>query len=137
MKFYPLQATDAGYFKSKLMLTLGDDARGIVAFRKGKLAAAVAAHDWTPNSCHMHWVIEDPFVIKHGLFQKVADWVFNETGREIIYGKINHTNSRSIKLAEHIGFKRIGVLTDGFKKGVDIILFEMRKDKCRWLNHGV
>lgn len=133
--FYPLKPSDLPFFKRKLTLSLGNDARGIVAFRDGKLSAAVAAHEWTPNSCFMHWIIEDPMVLRHKLFEQIADWIFNETHRTIIYGKIVHTNSKSIKLAEHIGFKQIARLKDGFKEGVDFLIFEMRKDTCRWLNH--
>lgn len=131
--FHPMRQSDLPYFKKKLTLYLGADTRGIIAFKGDKIAAAVAVHDWTPNACFMHWIIEDPMAIRHGLFQKVADWIFNETGRGIIYGKITHTNSKSIRLAKHIGFEQIARLKDGFKEGVDFLVFEMKKENCRWL----
>ena len=42
-------------------------------------------------------------------------------------------NAKSLKLSSHIGLDVVHTIKDGFNKGVDYILMEMRKENCKWL----
>lgn len=131
----PLPKEDGiSYFKRKLHTSIGDDLKGLIAFRGDtKLAAVVGLHDWTDTACWGHWIIEDPFVLRHGFFEAVCDYVFVQLARQKMFGKITAQNVRSLRLAEKVGFTEVARLKDGFKEGVDFIIVELTKDNCRYL----
>ncbi len=121
------------YFRSKLHISFGDDLKGLVAYKDNEIAAVVGLHDWTDTACFAHWVIDKPLVLRHGFFEAVADYVFRQTGRDKIFGKITTQNVRSLRLAKHIGFTELCRMKDGYRKGVDMVLVELTKENCRYL----
>jgi RimJ/RimL family protein N-acetyltransferase len=112
-----------------------EDTGGIMAvdLDKQETIGAVIFDNWTENSVCAHMIITKPMLLRHGFLEECFDFAFNVSGRKVMTGLVNSDNIKAQKLDEHIGFKEIARLHDGWKDGVDIIMYEMRKEDCRWL----
>lgn len=108
---------------------------GIVAYDEdtGDIKGMAAFDNWTETSVQAHLAIDSPMVLRHGLIQEMAEYVFNTAGREIILSTVPASNKKSVKIVTHIGMSMVHSIKDGFKLGVDYLLFELRKEDCRWL----
>jgi len=74
-------------------------------------------------------------VLRHGFAEEAFNFVFSEeSGREVIVGVTPADNAKALKFIRNIGFEDQGVIPDGFKVGVDLIITTMRKEKCRWID---
>lgn len=135
MIFVPLNEQLYEAIPSKAQPRVCKDTRGICAVDdQGQLVAACLFDSWTHNSCMIHIYIGNPFVLKHGFAEEVFNFVFSEqSGRELIIGCTPADNTKALKFIKHIGFEEVHRIKDGYKKGVDFVITEMRKEKCRWL----
>lgn len=126
---------DWGYVKKYASAIACEDTCGIVAIDldTGKQLAAAVFDMFTPNSAQTHIVMTNPIVLRHKFLESAAEFVFIHAKRNVIYGLVPADNVKAVKFDKHIGFVEQIRLKDGFKKGVDYIIFEMRKENCRWL----
>ena len=46
---------------------------------------------------------------------------------------IDHRNTRSLRLAKHVGFRHTHTIADGVARGVDMRLLELRRHECKYL----
>mgnify|MGYP003109761584 FL=1 len=115
-----------------------EDTRGITALDEDNVPQAVCVFDgWSPNSCVIHIWINNPFVLKHGFAEEVFNFVFSEeSGRTKIIGITPSDNLKALRFIKHIGFKEIFRISDGCEVGVDFVVTEINKDKCRYYNNG-
>ena len=116
-----------------------EDTKGITALDGDNVPQAVCVFDsWSHNSCIIHIWINNPFVLKHGFAEEVFNFVFSEeSGRTKIIGGIPSDNLRAIKFTNHVGLKETYRIVDGYKIGVDFILFEINKEDCRYIYGNV
>ncbi len=131
--YAPLREAGWRWLEARAKPIRCEDTTGYIALRERKIVAAVAFDSWTPNSCSMHFAIEDPFVLRHGLLELAFDFVFHHADRGIVYGMAPANNKQVLRFGKHIGFKELYRLKDGHEKGVDYIIHEIRKENCRWL----
>lgn len=132
--FKPFTRPDEwAWFHSRTSVIYCSDTQGIVAYRDGVLVAAVMFDTWTPSSVNVHMAIDDPLVIKHGLFTEVAVHAYHRCGRKRMFGLVPSNNAKAIKLDKHIGFKQVAVVPDAVDDGVDYIVMRLDKEDCRWL----
>ena len=115
-----------------------EDTKGITALDGDNVPQAVCVFDsWSHNSCIIHIWINNPFVLKHGFAEEVFNFVFSEeSGRTKIIGITPSDNLKAVKFIKNIGFKEVYRISDGYKVGVDYVVTEMNKDKCRYYNNG-
>ena len=115
-----------------------EDTKGITALDGDNVPQAVCVLDgWSPNSCIIHIWINNPFVLKHGFAEEIFNFVFSEeSGRTKIIGVTPSDNLKAVKFIKNIGFKEVYRISDGYKVGVDYVVTEMNKDKCRYYNNG-
>ena len=113
-----------------------EDTKGIIAINHRNEPVAAALFDtWSFNSCQIHIWIGNPYVLRHGFAEEAFNFVFSEeSGREVIVGVTPADNAKALKFIRNIGFEDQGVIPDGFKVGVDLIITTMRKETCRWIN---
>lgn len=98
----------------------------------GSILAMVGYDGWMPNCCQMHVAVDRPFAAKR--FLRAAFGIpFIETGRDLVVGWVLGTNQKAIDLDRRLGFRETYRVHDGWMRGVDLVLFEMRKNECRWL----
>jgi L-amino acid N-acyltransferase YncA len=86
---------------------------------------------WTPNSVHMHIAITSPAAGRCLLWPAFAEAFAG--GRDLALGSVRGGNVRSLRLARHLGFREVYRMKDGWVLGEDMVLFEMRREECRWL----
>ena len=60
-------------------------------------------------------------------------YAFEECGKGLILAAIRASNAKSLQLTRHLGFEPVHRVADGWAEGEDMVLFEMRKAACRWL----
>lgn len=136
--FVPLSEQLYGLIPTDYRPRMCVDSRGVFAIDKDtkELLAACIFDSWSFNSCQIHIYIANPFVLKHGFAEEVFGFAFgSESGREIIIGVTPADNERAIKFIKNIGFEEVARIKDGYKKGVDYVLTQIRKEDCKWISH--
>ena len=134
MNFYPMQARDLQYMPDIARPQMCEDTRGIVAVQDDIPQAIAVFDNWSFNSCMIHIWIESAFVLKHGFAEEVFKFAFSD-GRTLVIGITPSDNPKALKFIKHIGFVEVYRIKDGYKKGVDYVVTEMHKEKCRYI-HG-
>lgn len=100
----------------------------------GRIFGVALFDQLTPNSAQCHIAITHPMkALRAGLLNAAGEYIFNDRGRNIVYGLVPASNDKALKFNENIGFKQIMRLPDGFDIGVDYVLMEMTRAACRWL----
>lgn len=113
-------------------LNLSPNARGVSAVQEGQLVGVVAYDQWCANSVQAHMAVKHPAVWRR-LLGPAFRFPFLEAGVGIIHGVVPGDNLKSALHCHRMGFKLRHVVKDGIEVGVDALLFEMRREYCRWL----
>ena len=108
------------------------DARGIEEVRGGKTVGIVGFDHWGHVSAHIHVATRSAVGCRE-LAREVFRYAFGPGGREVLIAIVAASNHACLRLVTFFGFKQKHIIRDGWAKGVDFILFEMRKTDCRWL----
>jgi hypothetical protein len=87
---------------------------------------------WTPNAVVMHVALDTPIALKH-LLRPAFEYPFLQLKLGIALCAIRADNIRSVKLTEHVGFREVYRIKDCFGKGIDQMIYEMRREECRWI----
>jgi hypothetical protein len=109
------------------------DSAGMVAYRHGKIACAVAFDHWSHNSVHIHTAFEDLLCFKHGWPEAVFGYIFNQCDKGVIMGVTPACNMKAIHFNKHIGFVEIFRVKDGYEEGIDFVVTEYRKENCKYI----
>lgn len=99
---------------------------------KGTVHGMVGYDAWTPNAVVMHIALDAPIAFRH-LVHPTFEYPFVQLGLGIALCAVRGDNKRSLALTEHVGFKRVYTIKDCFGGGVDQMIFEMRREECRWI----
>lgn len=106
--------------------------RALEALDHGRIAGMVGYDFWTPAAVNMHVALEDPRsclpLIKHAFRLP-----FEAVGKAMVLAVIVSDNVKSIEFVKRLGFRETYRVKDGWSPGVDQVLFEMRRDECRWI----
>lgn len=105
-------------------------ARGIGHFGPKGLDAMVVFDQWTPGSAEIHMAIDNPMATR-ALARAVIDYAFGETGRTVLLARIVSTNTRSVQLAEWLGFREVARIEDAWDSGADIVILRLHKSGVR------
>jgi hypothetical protein len=87
---------------------------------------------WTPNAVVMHVALDNPVVLRR-LIHAAFMFPFVQLNLGVALCAIRGDNPRSLKLTEKVGFKRVYTIKDCFGPGIDQMIFEMRREDCRWI----
>jgi hypothetical protein len=98
----------------------------------GTILGAVGFDTWTPNSCRMHVALDRPESCRR-LVKAAFVYPFEQSGKSVVLCEIRESNAKSIALAKHFGFTERLRIKDGWDIGEALVLLEMRKADCRWL----
>ena len=101
------------------------------AVEEGRVLGMVGYCEWAPNSVRLHVGIEGSVVVKHLLGPAFA-YPFEEVGVDLVIG-ITPAFTKAVKFCKHLGFRETHRIKNGWCEGVDFIVFEMRREECRWL----
>lgn len=126
---------DWPWIKSELQIMQHEDTKGITAVDGDSfdILGCVVLDSWTPKTVTAHIVIKKPMVLRHGFLEEAFNFVFNIADREVMIGTVLSNNEKALKFDKKMGFEEKYRIKDGWDKGVDLILIEMRKENCRFL----
>jgi RimJ/RimL family protein N-acetyltransferase len=109
------------------------NANGVAAERDGEIVAVVYADVWTRTSCEAHICVKDPLVFLHGLHVEFFDYIFNTTGRRIIFAHVSEDNESLLEMVRHLGFTEAHCLEDAYAEGISTIIFRLDRADCKYL----
>lgn len=99
---------------------------------KGTVHGMFGYDGWTINAVVMHVALDNPATLRHLIYPAFA-YPFVQLNLGIALCAIRGDNSRSLKLTERVGFKRVYTIKDCFGLGIDQMIYEMRREDCRWI----
>ena len=99
----------------------------------GRILGMVGYDGWTENAVQAHMAVDTPMAWRAMLGPAFA-YPFQECGKGVILATIPAGNARSVHLAKRFGFVEVFRVRDGWVLGEDLLLLEMRREACRWLN---
>lgn len=118
---------------STLGAHLSPEARGLVAVDKaGAVRGGVLYDGWMANSVQCHMAVSTPIAWRH-LLPVAFRYPFVDGGRGVLIGVVRAGNVASGKMCRHLGFREAHRVRDGAEAGEDLIIFEMRREECRYL----
>ena len=98
----------------------------------GLIHGMVGFDGWTKNSVVITIALENPASLR-SLIHPLFDYAFNQSGRGVALATVRGSNARSIKLCKRVGMREVYRVKDGIDVGEDLVIFEMRREECRWL----
>lgn len=98
----------------------------------GRIRGVVAYDHWTVNAVQAHMAVDAPIVVR-SLLPAAFEYPFLEAGKGVMIGIIPAVNLRSCTMARHLGFREAHRVRDGWAIGEDLIIHELRREECRWL----
>lgn len=107
---------------------------GIGQYKDGKIIAGVVYNLYNGPSICMHVAAEpgSRWLTRDFLFRVFA-YPFIQLGCNRVTGLVRTDNMEARRFDEHLGFKQEGVIRKGASNGMDMILYGMLKEECRWL----
>ncbi len=134
-----IRAAEPGHYAwiaERAHLCIGPSFRALEAVTEdGRILGMVGFDSWTPNSVSMHVALERPTAARH-LIRPAFGIAFVEFDRKVVFGTVLGNNPRALELDLHLGFREVARLRDAWEPGVDTVILEMRREECRWINHG-
>lgn len=108
--------------------------KGILAWdeNRSKICGMAGFDGWTENSVVVTIALDHPSALRY-LLMPTFDFIFAQAGRGVALATVRGSNSKSQKLVTHAGWKEVYRIRDGVKVGEDLILYEMRREDCRWI----
>jgi hypothetical protein len=99
----------------------------------GQVRGMVAFDNATRTSVEAHMATDTPIAWR-SLLPAAFQWAFEELDLRLMLGLIPASNHRARRLVEAAGFSEGYRVREGWAKDVDLVLYEMRKEDCRWLS---
>jgi len=110
---------------------------GITAIKNGKVSGVCVLDSWTENACSIHMKVPDKWAFKHGYLEEIFNFIFCESGRGVVVASPRSDNAQLKRFVIGLGFKRVGVIPNGYKVGVDIEINILLKENCRYITNGI
>lgn len=99
---------------------------------KGTVHGMFGYDGWTPNAVVMHVALDNPATLRH-LIYPAFQYPFVQLGLGVALCAIRGDNARSLRLTERVGFTRAYTIKNCFGGGVDQMIYELRRENCRWI----
>lgn len=133
MKLDVATTPDLGWIIDRTGCALTSSARGIKAVDDaGRIKGMVAYDGWTPNSVQAHMAVDTPIAWRK-LLPACFSVPFDECDRSWLFAMVAGDNERSLNLVRQFGFTESRRVPHGWARGVDLHLFQMHRDECRYL----
>jgi RimJ/RimL family protein N-acetyltransferase len=109
-------------------------ARAIAAYDEttAGVVGMVGYDGFTQNSAQVHIALARPHAW-WALARPTFKYPFEELKKGVLLAMVSSSNERSLRLTAGVGFRETHRIRDGVLPGVDMVLFEMRPEECRWL----
>lgn len=107
--------------------------KGIKLVKDGHTVAMAGYDHWTPNSVEMHSLIMDKRYINRTFLREIFRFPFEIGGKGLVVGVTPSDNTSALELNRRLGFTPTYTIKDGWDRGIDMIIQEMRREDCKWL----
>lgn len=102
--------------------------------RDGELIAGVVYSGYLPGArISMSCAGGGKRWLNRAFLHAAFDYPFNQLGVRVIVNTVDSSNLDSVRFTEHIGFKEVGTVEQGFGD-TDLIIFKMHRRDCRWVD---
>lgn len=136
MKVTAAELIDLPWITEATSCVLTPSARAIKAVDgRGRIRGMVAYDWWTKNAVYAHMAVDTPIAWR-ALIPACFEYPFVEAKREVMLALIPAHNAKSWGLAGHFGFRIVHTVRDGWAKGDDLHLLELRREDCRFLRRN-
>ena len=85
------------------------------------------------KTCQIHVVNFNKKYTPRKLLWATFDYPFRQLGLESLIGIVNSNNEQAMKYDQNLGFKEVHRFVGLHDDGGDIVVFEMKKDECRFV----
>lgn len=98
----------------------------------GVIRGVVGFDDWTHTGAQAHVAVDTP-VAARTLVRESLRYLFRQARRSVMMGLVPASNAKSVQLAQRLGMRETYRVTDGWAQGVDLLLFELRREDAEGL----
>jgi hypothetical protein len=121
-----------GWLSKRTEIVPSLDFKAIVAHSDGRIHGMAGFDGWTENSVVVSIALDNPAALR-GLILEIFRYVFVQANRGVMLAMVRSSNVRSARLCSHVGLREVYRVRDGIRVGEDIVIFEMRREDCRWI----
>ncbi len=112
--------------------------KGISILEEKSLGACVLYDYWTPNSVQVHVCAPSLSALFNvGTLREIFRYPFILANRALCVAVTPSDQKGSLAVSSWLGFKEKYRIRDGWSPGVDMVLKELRREDCRFLQHAV
>jgi hypothetical protein len=96
---------------------------------------AMAIYDrWTKTAVEMHAYSKHPkYVFRPEFCHAIFEYPFVQQNKMLAFAVTPCDNMASVALARFLGFKEVYRIRDGWDSGTDMVIQEIRRENCRFL----
>jgi len=95
------------------------------------LIGVVGYNGFCGKVCSIH-VAGDGNWVSPELLWAAFDYPFNQLGLNHIFGAVAGDNRKAQIFDQHLGFRLLSKIPDGWDTGVDLMIYKMSKKDCKW-----
>lgn len=137
VRYRPASETDLYWMQNHLRFDMTRRTKGIaVVDGNNRLIGGCVFENWTYTGGEIHVIITNTMVLRHRFIEEMLGYFFETCDRRVLWCTVLSTNEKCLKFVRHIGFQEILRIKDGYDEGTDLITHELRKENCRWIEHG-
>lgn len=129
------------YVCEKINFNYNSNSNGIlIEDEVGGIGAMAIFDRWTHTAVEMHAYSASPkYVFRPEFCRAIFEYPFIQQNKMLAFAVTPCDNVASIALARFLGFKEVYRIRDGWSSGTDMVIQEMRRKDCRFLeklDHG-
>ena len=106
---------------------------GTVSQATDTLLGVVAFNGFWGHVCTMHTAGEGNWVSRQ-LIWRSFDYPFRQLNMQAVLAPVASSNARALKFDQRLGFREVHRVADGWDAGDDLIILQLKRDECLWLN---
>lgn len=124
------------YVCDLISFSYNSNSNGVVIEDEVGGVGAMAIYDrWTHTAVEMHAYSSSPkYVFRPEFCQAIFHYPFVEQHKMLAFAVTPCDNIGSIALARFLGFKEVYRIRDGWDTGTDMVIQEIRRENCRFLD---
>jgi RimJ/RimL family protein N-acetyltransferase len=105
----------------------------VAVHRDGRMVGGVVYTWYVGSAIMLHMAgVEDNWATRDFLWM-VFHYAFVQLGVRKVMGFVSSSNTRALKVDDHLGFKIATRVPDVFPDGSDLVILVMTKPQCKWL----
>ena len=114
-----------------------DDTAALGLEENGALVAGVVLDGYMAHGCgSLHCAGVGKHWLNRQFLLAVFDWCFNQLDLKVLLNRVSGANAASLRFTEHVGFSQLARFPKAWDGENDLVLFELRRENCRWIEGG-